>query len=200
MFGVHAHKKTTDAVARHGAKWLKSKYSIWILAGISFSESLFAPIIIDPFLIAMIMATPKRWKLYIGVSIVASVIGGIFAYILGSIFFDTLGIKIIEFYSLENIFESIAKGLDSNGFVFVLVGAFTPIPYKLVAIASGLLKISFLTFLVASIFGRILRLGLVGLATHAVGPRALPLVRRNLYVLAAIAGVLLLGYLLIQLL
>jgi len=198
MFGVNTHKKVTDAVAERGAKWLKSKNAVWVLAAISFAESLFAPIIIDPFLVALVMASPKRWKVYIVVSIVASTIGGVCAYILGALFFDTFGVKVVEFYSLQGTFDSIAASLDQNGFVFVLIGAFTPIPYKLVALASGLLHISFLTFIVASIFGRTLRLGLVGLAAHSVGPTALPLVRRNLYALAAIVGVLLLVYVAIR--
>jgi len=199
FFGVQAHKKTTDAVARRGAKWLQSKHAAWMLAVISFSESLFLPIIIDPFLVALVIASPKKWKMYIAVSIIASVLGGVCAYILGSLFFDTLGVKVIEFYSLQNTFDSIAASLDKSGFAFVLIGAFTPIPYKIVAIASGVLKISFLTFIVASIAGRILRLGLVGLAAHAVGPHALPLVRKYLYTLAAIVGVLLLVYIGVQL-
>ena len=200
FFGVNAHKKTTDVVAKHGARWLKSKHSVWILGLISFAESFFAPILIDPFLVALIIASPKKWKVFVVVSIIGSVLGGVFAYILGSLFFDTLGVKIIEFYSLETVFDSIAGNLGENGFVFVLIGAFTPIPYKIVALASGVLHISFLTFIVASIFGRALRLGLVGLAAHAVGPHALPVVRRNLYTLAAIAGVLLLTYIILQLL
>ncbi|MFT5849762.1 MAG: membrane protein YqaA with SNARE-associated domain [Patiriisocius sp.] len=200
LFGVNAHKKTTDVVAKHGARWLQSKHSVWILGVISFAESLFAPILIDPFLVALIIASPKKWKLYVLVSIVTSVIGGVCAYILGSLFFDTLGVKVIDFYGLQDMFASIADNLDKNGFVFVLIGAFTPIPYKIVAIASGVLHISFLTFIVASIFGRVLRLGLVGLAAHAVGPHALPVVRRNLYTLAAVAGLLLLTYIGLQLL
>lgn len=200
MFGVNSHKKTTDVVSKHGVKWLQSKNAAWALAAISFAESLFAPIIIDPFLVALIMGSPKKWKLYIFISIIASTVGGVCAYILGALFFDTVGVRVIEFYGLQNVFESIATSLDESGFVFVLIGAFTPIPYKLVALASGLLHISFLTFIVASLFGRTLRLGLVGFAAYTVGPRALPMVRRNLYTLAAAAGILLLIYVLIKLL
>ena len=76
----------------------------------------------------------------------------------------------------------------------MLIGAFTPIPYKIVALASGLLKINFLTFLVASLFGRILRLGLVGMAASMVGPQALDMVRRNLYIIATVVGLILSVY------
>jgi membrane protein YqaA with SNARE-associated domain len=187
-----------DIVARHSAKWLRSRHSIWILAVISFAESVFAPIIIDPFLIALIIANPKKWKVYIVVSIIASILGGIAAYILGALFFNAIGVPILNWSGLMSSFTSMSENLNNNGFVFVFIGAFTPIPYKLVAIASGVLNISFITFLFASTVGRLLRLGLVGFATHSVGPKALPLVRRNLYTIAAIAGVLLTIYIAIQ--
>lgn len=194
VLGVNAYKKTNEAVARHGAKWLKSKHAESILAFISFAESVFAPILIDPFLIAMILASPQRWKRYVVISIVASVVGGACAYILGALFFETLGSKLIALYSLESTFASISENLNNNGFAFVLIGAFTPIPYKIVALASGLLKINFLTFLVASLFGRILRLGLVGMAASMVGPQALDMVRRNLYIIATVVGLILSVY------
>lgn len=198
FLGVNAHKKTTDAVTKHGAKWLHSKHADWILAVISFAESFCVPILIDPFLIALTIASPKKWKRFIAISIIASVVGGVFAYLLGALFFDTLGIKLISLYGLEPTFHSISESLNDSGFVFVLLGAFTPIPYKIVAIASGLLQINFWTFLIASIIGRMLRLGLVGLAAHVVGPHALPVVRKNLYHIAAIAGILLIIYLVLQ--
>jgi len=200
FFGVHSREKATDALAEHSKSWLRSKHATWVLAIIAFAESFIVPILIDPFLIALILASPKKWKLYVVVSTIASVIGGITAYMLGSVFFETFGTKLLEIYSLEETFQSIASGFDQNGFVFVFIGAFTPIPYKIIAIASGFLHISFLTFVVASIFGRALRLGLVGYATHAVGPKALPVVRRNLYKIATVTGIILLVYFAIRIL
>jgi len=92
----------------------------------------------------------------------------------------------------------LTESLNKSGFVFVLIGALTPIPYKIVAIASGLLQVNFFTFLIASIIGRLLRLGLVGLAAHKVGPHALPIVRRHLYHLALVVGIILVMYLVVQ--
>lgn len=198
MFGVNSRKKTTDVVTKKSSKWLTEQHAAPYLAIISFTESVFAPILIDPFLVAAIFAFPKKWKKLVITSITASVIGGVFAYILGALFFDTLGVKILEFYSLEESFNKIHTSLNNNGFVFVLIGAFTPIPYKIVAIASGLIQINFVTFLVASIIGRILRLGLVGVAAHFVGPHALPVVRRNLYTIAAVSGVILIIYIIFR--
>ena len=187
-----------EEVGQHGAKWLRSRHSGWILGAISFVESVFAPIIIDPFLIALILAKRESWIRFIVISVVFSVIGGVFAYFLGYWFFDFIGTKIINAYGMQDEFNSIAKSVDDNAFVFVLLGALTPIPYKLVAIASGLTQINFVTFLFASVVGRILRLGLVGWATYAVGPHALPMIRRHLLTLAYILCFVLLVYFLIR--
>lgn len=196
---VHYGKGPLEtAFANRCKSWLCSKHANWILAAISFAESVFAPIIIDPFLVAMIFASPKKWKVYTFVAITASIIGGVFAYVLGALFFETVGVKFISFYGLEEQFASIASGLNNNGFVFVLLGAFTPIPYKIVALASGLLHIDLVTFITASLFGRILRLGLVGYAAYLVGPKALPVIQRNLHILAALVGVILALYILLR--
>lgn len=185
-------------IGKHGARWLKSKHAGWILAAISFAESVFAPIIIDPFLIALILARRERWLRYIYISVIFSIFGGVVAYILGSLFFDFIGTWIIGFYGLENQFTSVSKNLDANGFVFVLLGALTPIPYKIVALTSGLAQINFITFLFASIVGRILRLGLVGGATYLVGPHALPIIRKHLLHLAYVLAFILIVYFVIQ--
>lgn len=187
-------------VGKKGVKWLRSRHSGWILAVIAFAESAFAPIIIDPFLVALILARRSRWKYYTIIAIVFSVIGGVFAYYMGLLFFDIIGKNLISFYNLEVQFESISTGLNENGFAFVLIGALTPIPYKIVAITSGLLKVSILTFIFASTFGRIVRLSLVGYAAYAVGPHALPMFRRHLLSLAYIFFVLLALYILVRLL
>jgi len=196
FLGVNAHKETTEAIAHKGAKWLRSKYAATILALISFAESVFLPVLIDPFLIALILANPKRWRWYVIVSVAASTAGGILAYWIGAKFFETFGATILGWYGMQETFTMIATQLDKSGFVFVLIGAFTPIPYKIVALASGVLHIQFATFLVASLIGRILRLGLVGMATHVVGPHALPVVRKHLHHFAAVVGILLVLYLL----
>lgn len=193
------HSHVTYATEK-SVTWLRSKHAIWIFAAISFAESVFAPIIIDPFLIALIFARRELWKRFIVIAIIFSVLGGIAGYALGALFFDTIGTQVVSVFGLEENFAETSHDIDANGFIFVLIGAFTPIPYKIVAIASGLLHINLLTFLTASLIGRFFRLGLVGYAAYKVGPHTLPLVQRNLHIIAAVTGVILVGYILLQLL
>lgn len=187
-----------EEVGKHGVRWMSSRYAEPIFAFISFSESVIVPIIIDPFLVALILFKRELWLRYIAISIIFSVIGGIFGYLIGWLFYDWLGSRIIETYGLQSSFAWVVEQVDANAFVFVLLGALTPIPYKLVAIASGVLTLNPFTFLVASIIGRTLRLGLVGWATYLVGPRAVPLVRRHLLKLAYGLAAVLILYIIIR--
>lgn len=177
---------------------LSSRSADVALAFISFIESVIAPIIIDPFLIAYIMARRSRWLRYVFVSVIFSVLGGIAGYLLGALFFESVGEPILSVYSLEDDFYAFADRMGETGFVFVLLGALTPIPYKLVAIASGFFEINFLTFVIASLVGRLLRLGLVGLSAYAVGPTVLPVIRTRLKLFATVVGVILLFYIIFQ--
>ncbi len=199
MKTLHAHaEEHAVKISTHGAKWLRSRYAIWILAAISFVESIFAPILIDPFLIALIFARREHWIRYVTISIVFSVLGGMVGYYLGLLFFDTVGIRVLELLGVTGTFNWIANQLDTSGFAFVLLGALTPIPYKLVAIASGFVEINVWTFFFASVFGRIIRLAFVGYAAYAVGPHALPIIRKHLLTLAYVFGAVLVAYLFVQ--
>jgi len=197
MVSLKVEKSVTQA-GRHGARWLRSRFAGWILAVIAFAESLFLPVLIDPFLVALILANRSRWLYYTVISIVASVAGGTVAYFLGLWFFEGVGQPLLTFYGLQDEFAQMSTQIDASGFIFVLVGALTPIPYKIVALASGFGGIDVVTFLLASVFGRILRLGLVGYAAYAVGPHALPMFRTHLLKLAYVFGFLLISYLLYQ--
>lgn len=191
-------REVTEEVGERGVRWLRSRHAGWILALISFAESVFAPILIDPFLVALIFVKRQSWIKYTAIAIIFSVVGGLAGYLLGALFFDFIGKWVISFYGLESQFAKISNGLNESGFVFVLLGALTPIPYKLVAIASGLAQLNLVTFLFASIVGRMLRLGLVGGAAYFVGPHAMPVIRRHLLTLAYLIGFILIAYLLIN--
>ena len=166
-------------LAKEPPKWINSLYAGWVLALISFAESVFAPIIIDPFLAALVLASRERWKYYVAISILGSTLGGIAAYLLGALFFDAVGQWLLESSGMERQFLYISDQLNNNSFAFVLLGAFSPIPYKLVALSSGLLHVNFMVFLVASLVGRTARLALAGYVAYTFGPYALNLFRQR---------------------
>lgn len=147
-----------------------SIYALWILALISFLESAILPIPVDPFALPVMMANRKRlWQAAIVASL-ASVAGGCLGYFIGAYLSDTLGQWIIEAYNLEPQFETFKSDLQENGAWMIAVAAISPIPYKLGAIASGVVKYSFPMFLLISILCRSARFFAFAGAIFFLGP------------------------------
>lgn len=148
---------------------LSEKSKIFWLSAIAFAESSFFPVPPDPFLMLAIFNNPKRWVRYtINISIF-SVIGGVFGYLIGLLFFDVVGYWLINTYSLVDEFELVKQMFSENAFWAVLISAFTPIPYKIFTIASGFFVINIISFILASLIGRTLRFFLVGAVSHFLG-------------------------------
>lgn len=163
--------------------WLKERADsrnakTW-LAAISFSESSFFPIPTIFFLVAIIALGAKRWVLHASIATIFSVLGGIFGYIIGFFFFDTIGSTIIEFYGLTEGLEEAKVLYAGSVFLVVLAGAFTPLPYKVFTLSAGFLGAPFLTFLIASIIGRALQFYAVAYIVNVFGENITRIVFKN---------------------
>jgi membrane protein YqaA with SNARE-associated domain len=158
-------------------KILQSKLGLWLIALISFLESaLPVPIITDPFLIAGVLLNRQKAALVVFVTVVASVLGGLFAYVSAILFLEVL----MQFMSptMVDEFNSLVSNANTNTFVITILGAITPIPYTIVAWVIAALQGSVLTFLIASILGRTLRYSIVGYSVYRFGPAASQYARR----------------------
>lgn len=139
------------------------------LTGISFAESSFFPIPVDPFLMVATCLKPHKWFRYALIVSIASVVGGLFGYLIGFYFFDLFGQKLIEVYKLQSQFAQVEVLFQNNAFLSIFISAFTPIPYKIFTIAGGFFKINILMFVWASILGRALRFFLVSFLARWFG-------------------------------
>lgn len=173
----------------------------WVLAAVSFAESSFFPIPPDAMLVPMVLADPKRaWSLA-AICSIASVIGGFFGYAIGYFLFETLGQRVIEFYGLQAGFHDFQERFREWGTWIILVKGLTPIPYKLVTIASGAAHFDLLAFGLASLITRAGRFFLVAALLKAFGPPLREFVERYLtlvttgFVLLVIGGFVALRYL-----
>jgi membrane protein YqaA with SNARE-associated domain len=131
------------------------------LAAISFAESSFFPVPPDVMLVPMVLAQRSKAFLIATVCTVASVIGGMFGYAIGYFLFETIGAWVISVYHLEGAMETFRTEFAQYGTWIILVKGLTPIPYKLVTIASGVAHFDLFTFLWASIVTRGLRFFIV---------------------------------------
>ena len=133
----------------------------WALFWVAFAESSFFPIPPDAMLIPMILANRAKAWAYAAYCTLGSVLGGIVGYSIGYFLYETLGQWLINVYGLAAQAEAYRAAYADWGLWLILIKGMTPIPYKLVTIASGAAAFDFWVFIGASIVTRGLRFFLV---------------------------------------
>jgi membrane protein YqaA with SNARE-associated domain len=133
---------------------------------LSFTEASFFPIPPDVMLAPMVLASRERAWYLAGVTTIASILGGLLGYVIGWVLFDQIGQPIVDLYHAEEKFEMIKDWFDRYGVWVVFVAGFSPIPYKLFTVTSGLMAMSLAPFILASAVGRGARFFLVAGLIH----------------------------------
>ena len=149
------------------------KSSKYYLALVSFVESSFFPIPPDVMIIPMVISKRDEFLKIFIISTIFSVLGGIIGYIIGSFFFD-LGMQIMGFYGYEDKLINLKNNLlSSDGFYawlgILFLAGFTPLPYKVFTIASGLISFNILIFILISLISRGLRFFIVSYLSYKFG-------------------------------
>ena len=141
------------------------KNSNYYLAIVSFLESSFFPIPPDVMIAPMAIAKKDEFLKIFLVATIFSVLGGMFGYLLGAYFFD-FAINIVEFYNYEkkviNLKNILTKGDGFYAwFAILFLAGFTPLPYKVFTIVSGIIGFNFPIFILISLISRGLRFFIV---------------------------------------
>ena len=149
------------------------KSSKYYLAIVSFIESSFFPIPPDVMVIPMVISKKSEFIKIFLIATIFSVMGGMLGYLIGAFFFD-FGSQIMTFYGYEDKLFNIKNNLiDSNGFYawlgILFLAGFTPLPYKVFTIASGLIGFNFYIFILISLISRGLRFFLVSYLSYRFG-------------------------------
>ncbi|MFO1188473.1 MAG: YqaA family protein [Alphaproteobacteria bacterium] len=180
------------AAHRHAERWL---------AVVSFTESSFFPIPPDAMLLPMILARPERAWIIATICTTASVVGGFFGYAIGYFLFEAVGRPLVEFYNYGDAFARFHEQFNEWGLWIILIKGLTPIPYKIVTIASGVAKFDLLVFALASVATRGARFFLVAGLLKAFGAPLRGFIERYLTLLTTafavliVAGILAIKYL-----
>ena len=151
------------------------KSSKYYLALVSFVESSFFPIPPDVMIIPMVISKKNNFIKIFLIATIFSVLGGLAGYMLGVFFLD-MSMVIIEFYGYEEkIFELQNKISSKGGFVFwigvMFLAGFTPLPFKLFTIASGIVGFNIVVFFFICTLTRGLRFFLVSYLTYLFGSK-----------------------------
>ncbi len=149
------------------------KSSNLYLGIVSFTESSFFPIPPDVMIIPMVIAKKKEYFKIFLIASIFSVLGGIFGYLIGYLFYD-LAIHLIEFYGYENKVENLKTSLSQGSGFFawlsiLFLAGFTPLPYKAFTIASGIVGFSLPVFIIVSLISRSLRFFIVAYLSYKFG-------------------------------
>lgn len=162
------------------------------LAAVSFAESSFFPIPPDVMLAPMVLARPEKAYIYASICTAGSVFGGMFGYFIGY-HLGPLGLWLLTLMGHADGQAAFEKWFADWGLWVILIKGLTPIPYKLVTIASGLAHFSFFTFIWASVVTRGARFFLTATLIKYFGPAVREEVEKRLALYTTLGVVVLVG-------
>ena len=195
----HWHRRLYDWVV-HFADTRNSERALFAL---SFAESSFFPVPPDVLLAAMSLGVPRKWLRFATICSIASVLGGIFGYLIGMFLWSVISQWVYKYLGgiglSEANFEKFQLWYDKYDFWIVFTCGFTPIPYKACTISAGVAKINFFGFLIASALSRSARFFMVAGLLGWKGKKIKPVLEKyfNWFSLAFVA-LLILGVLVIK--
>ncbi len=179
-------------------RWAAHRHAQWGLAGLSFAESSFFPIPPDVMLAPMALAQRSRAWWFALITTVASVLGGVLGYLIGMFSFEIIEGWLQGHQRYWDGYLLAQQWFDEWGVWAILLAGFSPIPYKVFTITAGVISMSFLPFVIASLIGRGARFFLVAGLIVLGGDRMESALRRHIdtvgwmvLVLAVLAYVLL---------
>jgi membrane protein YqaA with SNARE-associated domain len=160
---------------------------------VAFAESSFFPVPPDVMIVPMVLARPQAaWRIA-AIATVASVVGGLFGYLIGAFLFETVGRWLVDLYGYADEFARFQALYREYGIWIVLIGGFTPFPYKVVTIASGVAGYPLLPFVLGSVATRGARFFVEAALLYRFGPPIRAFIERWLGWLATAFLLLLIG-------
>ena len=145
-----------------------------ILGFISLFESIIFPIPVDPFLAGLTLAVPKKTLKFALFCTIGSVIGGVVGWLLGYFIGPSIENILLNIpWFTEAKFNAVKSAYNENGLLIIFLGAFTPLPYKIITITSGMAGINIIGFILMSFIGRGIRFFVVAYLTKFFGMPAL---------------------------
>ncbi len=193
----HLHRRLYDWILH----WADTPYGAPALFVMSFAESSFFPVPPDVLLAPLTLGNRSRWWQFAVSCSIASVLGGIFGYLIGHWLWFTDGQPSalaswcyghIPGFTEEK-FELVQGWYDRWNFWIVFMAGFTPLPYKIITVSAGVANINFAIFVVASAVGRSARFFLVAWLFGRYGESIRPFVDKYFNLLCLLFGVLLVG-------
>ena len=161
-----------------------------VLGFISMIESIIFPLPVDPFLAALTLAVPRKAFRFAFICTIGSVIGGVIGWFLGYLIGPSIENLFLYFpWFTEEKFNAVKFAYKENGMLIIFLGAFTPLPYKIITITSGIAEVNIIAFILMSILGRGIRFFIVAYLVKFFGKPALLFLQKHLLISSSILGI-----------
>ena len=161
-----------------------------VLGFISMIESIIFPLPVDPFLAALTLAVPRKAFRFAFICTIGSVIGGIIGWFLGYLIGPSIENLFLYFpWFTEEKFNAVKFAYKENGMLIIFLGAFTPLPYKIITITSGIAEVNIIAFVLMSILGRGIRFFIVAYLVKFFGKPALLFLQKHILISSSILGI-----------
>ena len=172
-----------------------TRFAMPFIFFIGYVEAIIFPLPQEIFMVPMMLSERSKVFRIAFYSFIGSILGGITAYYLGLLFFDSVVNPIINFYDYSHHFLFFKDQINEFGFIYVFIGGFTPLPFKIITLTSGALSIPFWNFLIAAILSRGLRFYLVGFLVWKYGEKVINTVDKKLNLISfCILGIVPVSY------
>ena len=161
-----------------------------LLAFISLIESIIFPIPVDPLLAGLTLAAPHKTFRFALVCTIGSVVGGIVGWLLGFLIGSSIENIFMHIpWFTEDKFIAVKNAYKQNGMLIIFLGAFTPLPYKIITITSGVAGVNIFAFILMSIIGRGIRFFIVAYLVKIFGNPAILFLGKHLLICSTILGI-----------
>ena len=169
------------------------KNSKIFLGFISFIESFIFPIPPDVLIIPMTIAKRHAWFKIALIATVCSVLGACLGYFIGYVFFNEIGLKIFEFYSVDPSFwksKVSSEGGTIAWITLLAIAGFTPVPFKLLTITSGFVQFNIVYFIIISILTRGSRFFIIAFLIGNFGSAMKKIIEKKLFTVSIIFAII----------
>ncbi len=156
----------------------ESKHALGWLGIIAFFDTIFLPIAPEIFMVALMLAHPKRWKAYLAIALTASIAGAIVSYFIAYFLFTQLGPLLLRSDAMQHAFLAAQHLFGSHIFLTMVTTSFTPVPDKLFIYAAGFLQVNFFLFIAGHFVGRGARMAALLYLTGRYGKHVIDIVDR----------------------
>ena len=150
-----------------------SPFAYPFLFVICLAEAIIFPLPQEIIMIPMMAVNKARVYVIAFICLCGSLAGAVIAYFIGLFLFESIGILILETLHMNDAFYNFVSDIEQYGFLYVFIGGFTPLPFKVVTLSSGFLNINFLIFILACVFSRSIRFFLIGFLIKTYGEQVM---------------------------